>query len=443
MVRSIRTIVPSLLNVMSASVWGSRLSGGEELSLRSFGTLSAQCIFITVAGCVLAACSAPGQLIRMTPADGTIVGIKPFLSPGAEVHVVLVHGMCTHKPKWVDEANQEIADALQATVTERREPVPIGRHGGMLYERHLTADGARVRTFALLWSPIVADAKKTLCYDETERTAACETSPTVLPDKRVLINGMLKNQIMDECLSDAVFYAGETGRALIAEAIEAGLLTALSGGGPVPAVTEGAPRAVGEQTAPLFLVTSSLGSKMTFDGLIRMANKDCETYMRIAAAVSRTRQVFMQANQLPILSLAYDPLLAPPYCPPPIGAQGILPLQKASLRGISAIAALHRQGRQLRALGSEALLASGEELRIAAFSDPNDILSYTLVPWVTGDDYTAVDVVMTDATPLFGLFEDPVEAHTSYGTRSLVKGLIACGNPRAGNARVATSRSGC
>jgi hypothetical protein len=351
--------------------------------------------------------------------------------------------MCTHEPKWVEEANQDLAQALQATVSEKRKPVPIGRHGGMLYEWHLTADGARVRTFALLWSPIVADAKKSLCYDETERTTACEASPAVLPDKRARINGMLKNQIMDECLSDAVFYAGETGRASIAEAIEAGLLTALSGGGLVPAVTEGVPRALGEQTAPLFLVTASLGSKMTFDALIRMANKDCETYLRIAAAVSRTRQVFMQANQLPMLALAYDPLLAPPSCLRPSDSGGILPLQQTPLRGVSAIAALHRQGRQLRALGSDASRVSGEELRIAAFSDPNDILSYTLVPWVTGDDYTAVDVVMTDATLFFGLFEDPVEAHTSYGTRLLVQRLIACGNPPAGNTRAQASRSGC
>ena len=408
----------------------------------SFGTLSVRCIFITAATCVLAACGAPGQLIRMTPADGTIVGIKPFLSPGADVHVVLVHGMCTHEPKWVDEANQDIADALQAAVTEKREPVPIGRHGGMLYERQLMANGARVRTFALLWSPIVAEAKKTLCYDETERTAACETSPAVLPDKRVWINAMLKNQIMDECLSDAVFYAGETGRALIAEAIEAGLLTALSGGR-VPGVTEDVPRALADETAPLFLVTSSLGSKMTFDGLIQMANKNCETYLRISAAVSRTRQVFMQANQLPILSLAYDPLLVPPDCSQRAGSEGVLTLQKAPLRGLPAIAALHLQGRQPRTLRRDASRASGEKLRIAAFSDPNDVLSYSLVPWVTGDDYTAVDVVMTDATPLFGLFEDPVEAHTSYGTRRLVQRLIACGNPEGGNTRAETSGAGC
>lgn len=379
----------------------------------------------------------------MTPVEGTIVGIKPFLSPGAEVDVVLVHGMCTHTPKWVEEANQEIADALQAAVTEKLEPVPIGRHGGMLYERRLTANGAHVRTFALLWSPIVAEAKKALCYDKTEQSASCETSPALLPDKRVLINALLKNRIMDDCLSDAVFYAGETGRALIAEAIDVGLLAALGGGGPVPGFTKGAPSALGELNAPLFLITSSLGSKMTFDGLIRMANKDCETYLRIAAAVSRTRQVFMLANQLPILSLAYDPLLSPPHCSPPPGSEGVFPMQQAPLRGISAIAALHGQGRQLRALRSDASRTSGDELRIAAFSDPNDVLSYTLVPWVTGDNYTAVDVVMTDATPLFGLFEDPVEAHTSYGTRSLVQRLIACGNPHPGNTRPESTRSGC
>ena len=71
-------------------------------------------------------------------------------------------------------------------------------------------------------------------------------------------------------------------------------------------------------------------------------------------------------------------------------------------------------------------------LTLVAFSDPNDVLNYTLPPErYQGDVAGVFNVLVSNAPTYFGLLEDPVRAHQDYLTNPDVGSLIACGRPRS------------
>ena len=71
-------------------------------------------------------------------------------------------------------------------------------------------------------------------------------------------------------------------------------------------------------------------------------------------------------------------------------------------------------------------------LTLVAFSDPGDLLTWTLPPERYRDGGTGVfNVLVSNARTYFGLLEDPVRAHTEYLSNPDVGSLIACGQPRS------------
>lgn len=96
---------------------------------------------------------------------------------------------------------------------------------------------------------------------------------------------MLNDGLLNDCLSDALIYQGDS-REGNRQKMMAALDATFARQGP----------------GPLILITGSLGSKITFGALNAMLERNEPATARSAA--SRLMQVFMVANQLPILGLA-------------------------------------------------------------------------------------------------------------------------------------------
>jgi len=159
---------------------------------------------------------------------------------------------------------------------------------------------------------------------------------------------------------------------------------------------------------------------MFLDTVIEMANQsqDCASVMNLAFAIGRTNQVFMEANQIPMLALAYNPVLSVP-CPLPMG------LSHAT--GMAALAALYQQSPSRE--GRVRTRDDSDLLKVAAFSDPNDILSHTLVPVKDQTiGHEVVDIVTGNDWTYLGILENPYNAHTMYGDNPVVLRVIACGS---------------
>ena len=96
----------------------------------------------------------------------------------------------------------------------------------------MLSDGVHsVRTYSLLWSPIVTKYKRArLCYDVSEPTDSCAKDVITYVKPRALINKAAKDVLLDDCLADAVFYSAPEGGKLLRDAALKAIVTALAGG---------------------------------------------------------------------------------------------------------------------------------------------------------------------------------------------------------------------
>ena len=131
--------------------------------------------------------------------------------------------MCTHTKQDLQGANAALAKALNME-PQRPQDVALqlvwgGEDEAQLFTSTLS-DGLRsVRTYSLLWSPIVTRYKRVrLCYDVSEPTSSCTKEILAYSKPRVLINKLAKGVLLNDCLADAVFYGAPAGEKLLKDA---------------------------------------------------------------------------------------------------------------------------------------------------------------------------------------------------------------------------------
>jgi hypothetical protein len=340
-------------------------------------------LILTMLACaLLAGCTS--MPYRPAQADGAFPGLVDFvaMAPGHSVEVLLVHGMCTHDVRWADETVAQLGSALRANTqgaTAQAAAAPAA-DGIDIVERTIALRQGELRIKALVWSPLTTPLKHQLDYDLSGR----------LPATRAKLNARAKDMLMDDCLPDALIYQGVARDAIqqrMAQAIQRATAGAADG-------------------APLLVLSSSLGSKILFDTLLRMDAAAQPTIDRMAYLV-------MAANQIPLLALA-DQQVA---------------------RGAAAVAApeadsLHALLRKRRTPASPRSVPP--KLTMVAFSDPNDLLSYTLErERYAGLGVEVVNVLVSNAPTWFGLLERPDHAHMNYLLNPDVARMVACGQPRS------------
>jgi hypothetical protein len=351
----------------------------------------ARILYALVLSLMLHACSTPYRPPLPVHGGAPFSGLAALLARGQPVDIVLVHGMCTHDTAWAHGTVDAVMAALEpGYAAAPRAPEPAMPGEIQVVRRDETAHGVPVHFSALVWSPLTAALKHELDDDRTGAPAVC-AEPGVCKPVRAKFNALLKDGLLDDCLADAVIYQGVSH-----DAIRARMMAALSG-----VITA-------DKDGPAVLIAESLGSKMTFDALVAMLAPDAPPVMNAAAETLTARlvQVFMGANQLPLLGLA-DRQLGP----------AVLGARPDALQAFLALR--HGMARML----------AQEPLTVVAFTDPNDLLSYRLqATRYARPGVRVADVLVSNRPTLLGLVEEPFGAHLGYRDNPDVARLIVCGS---------------
>ncbi|HEU4371936.1 MAG TPA: hypothetical protein VFS02_00505 [Telluria sp.] len=365
---------------------------------------------------LLAACSTPYNTPAFDARPGTpraFPGAADLLRREGALDVLLVHGMCTHDAAWASGAARDLyANMGGDPAGVQLQAAPVGKTGVILFQQTLPLPAGSLRLNALLWSPLTTPLKGDLCYDQTSKSALCPAAEAAkaFPYDRARFNQMTKDSLINDCLADAMIYQGKP-RIEINERMQAAILQAVN-------TTGGRPATAGASGIPVLVITDSVGSKITFDAIYRLATgpgKDDNTAG--IALFNRTALVFMRANQMPILALADKQL-------------------DGSVSAARLDAGFPTD--PIQALIQRRNAEPGESRTrsvptVVAFSDPNDLLSYPLArsPFAAGAAYPIIDVIVSNAASYLGLVELPNAAHQDYARNAAVRRLIACGNPRS------------
>jgi hypothetical protein len=355
--------------------------------------------------CLLAACATPYSPPVVVRDSTPFAGLASLVQRGGgrPLDVILVHGMCTHDAAWANRSIDRIAGVVSANVPDG---AAAGGNGIQLVERSQQVGGTPVRFHALIWSPLTGPLKRQLEYDNTGTPTDCAAGSAAgeCKPKRASLNGYVKDRLLNDCLSDAVIYEGASREAIRDAMIET-----------VSRILESNPN--GERS--LAVVAESLGSKILFDALSSMLeSRQPRTQALGLQAARRLGLLYMAGNQLPILGLAEQEIDGRPdsrTAPAPDALQRFLELR-----------------RRQTAPRAEALA----QLGVVAFTDPNDLLSYRLLPArYAAPDVAVADVLVSNARTWLGLIENPMAAHLDYLANPQVADLIACGYPRAKDCR--------
>jgi len=323
------------------------------------------------------------------------------------VKVLWTHGMCTHPPTWIDDRMRRLVEAVGGTA-ETVNVRPVGSHGASLRTERISTQGKTIEVMFLSWSPLTASYKAALAYDGSTIDGG---------GVRATLNRQLKVGLVNDCLTDVVVYGGPNGNN-IRQAMNEAVCDALGGrydGNEcdVPA---------GSSPAALALVTESLGSKLLCDAVLHIWNaannsSDKTAVRRLANSLMAAKVMYMLSNQVPLLDAAGSVALDKTLVPEPASAPAKVHTSAGDVFGLLS---------QVRRL---ALPAKGP-MTVVAFSDPNDLLSYRIVPAHLAEDlkeFRVINVLVSNDTTYFGYLERPDTAHCGYPWNPHVFGMLARG----------------
>lgn len=353
----------------------------------------------------LVACSKPYRPAVFEPPNRDFSGIDPTLSASGAASLIMIHGMCHHTPAWFQGSLVRLSDRLGADRAGSWSFLmsdPETRV--MALKANVVRGDERLRVYGILYAETTRPLKVAhLCRDVREENAVCESDQAEYSHTRASVNNAVKNSLLNDCLADAVIYLGPTG-----EKIRDGVGRALE------AVYRDMEGDTALATGPVMYLSESLGSKVLGDALV------CSTPAiagRIYPQLARTSHLFLGANQIPLLNLGHRG----PGCPAVLARRDRTPLG-LRLRdgGVHGLAELIKRAQSVR---SEYV---AEPAIVVAFTDPNDLLSYT----VASDDFgglPVVNVIVSNDWTWFGAFENPTTAHAGYRANDDVTDILRCG----------------
>jgi hypothetical protein len=341
--------------------------------------------------------------------DGISQLITEARQRGTMLHVLWTHGMCTHEMNWAADRATRIASALGGAATQTGATEEAAGLTRVLYQFH-TPGGEFDATF-VLWSPMTRSFKRELDFDSPGSDRASS-----FPYERATLNGGLKTTLVNDCLSDAVVYAGQHG-----DPIRAAMKLAVCrelGGTPVagaPCDLTGA-----ELDRPIAVITESLGSKILLDAARAVfveGRPAAGGHSAMTQRFASVQMIYLMANQIPLLDIA-SPL---PIRPTP-GVEEVRPHNTSLGRMVD----MMDEARTGLPPDRRAVMAAPT---VVAFTDPNDLLSYRLISTMLDVSRARlINVIATNETTWFGFLARPDSAHCGYTWNRTVIGLIAHGH---------------
>jgi hypothetical protein len=335
-----------------------------------------------------------------------------------DVRVLFVHGICTHdEPTWITAGWDAVMKGHFPSETMTANPKPsVGQVQIIDHEYQIGPN--KISGRYLIWSALTAADKAKLNYDNLPT----DSPKGVFTWKRAKINGELKASLLNDCLSDAVIYAGVRG-ADIQAAMQNAICEALDG-----TTTGGTctfPTTYDHGSRRIVIVTESLGSRMVFDAIsaLKIEAENKKTLAAFDEAVSPITQIYMLANQLPILALARPALVQAASTTDPTASK--TPAMATALSVLSDARVHHHEKHSDE--------SQPPKLSLVAFTDPNDLLSYRLLTndsAVVGADTRVVNVITSNDTSYFWEVENPLTAHEGYHLNKDALRLLFGGSAR-------------
>ena len=357
-------------------------------------------------------------------------GIAPALdqqatAPGRTTKVLMVHGIGKHLPGYSGRLQDKLTAALGLEVVQEQykeftlsPPLPrpdlnLGDQplGTLRVNRYTNQSGSRELLFyELTWSTITDPTKDIIAYDTTSEYAY----------HRAALNSVAK-EFIDSHIPDPLIYTGDTHQKILVAVgqslcwMTSGDWNALPTGGQQRCNALEGDKARQVQEDNLVIITHSLGSRIALDALQAIAASAFaqqlgqQRHPLAGALQDKAIPVYMLANQLPLLQLGFV---------------------KPQITGQS--------DRYCQAGGDRYNQRMFRQIRIVAFSDPNDLLSYAIPPRFA-EEYidsrlcpqvvnVTVNVAPVTALPFIGTtFASPLTAHNDYEADERVIGLITHG----------------
>lgn len=348
--------------------------------------------------------------------------------------LLMIHGIGTHHPGYSSRFAENLTRALNLTVTQEQvKEIDLhdsrsapGKDLGHL-KIHRFFDRAQTREllfYELTWSAITEAQKQAIAYDNSGEYSY----------RRANLNDSMK-VFLNNHISDPLLYAGTLRELMLLSVIQASCWMNYGEWDQYPDYTD---QSCSTSKSPeyarqlaeddIIIVTHSLGSRIAVDAWEYAVEKihsaeaqqvlegkgyygpeeirNVRLYLDVFK--QKTLPLYMLANQLPLLQLGRE---------------------RPEVTG--------KSDQYCKPEGSHYTQRLFKELRIVAFSDPNDLFSYAIPPKFADENMDSrlcprITNVVLNVAPvnnLFGIGEiaNPLIAHSGYDNDERVIGLIAQG----------------
>jgi len=331
-----------------------------------------------------------------------------------QLKLLIIHGIGKHDEGYSNAFLEKLLPALGLDVlddTVKRfnlsSDAALGQDLGTLRaSRHFNkTETHELIVYELTWSPITEREKEMLVNDSSDRYSA----------RSAKLNSAGKHFVND-AFSDVMLYAGNTREPILSSVRQAFCWMTTGDWADLAPLTNrrcdiyASERVEGAARFNIAIVTHSLGSRVAFDAVqyyAELASADPRLELMMQANRGVVIPIYMLSNQLPFLQLGRTP-------PTVVGE-------------------IDNYCKPAGSKYAERLT----QIRIHAFSDPNDIFSYSISADF-GKRYidsrmcpkiTNISLNMPPSISIFGLGElaNPYEAHTGYWQDDRVIAYIAHG----------------
>jgi len=361
-------------------------------------------------------------------------GLEPSLKNG--LRVLMVHGIGHHGPGYSREFLNKLSREMGLTKKlpgyksiKLTDPLDTSKDLGSLRIFHYFNEqrNKSLMFYELVWSPITAEAKKIIAYDNTEEYS----------HRRATINNVLKN-FSNNTVPDSFLYLGNHKEDILISFTQAYCWMVAANWSDLEQHTidlcdfHTPDFTTNLKNNDYAFVSHSLGSRITIDGLQRIAmlTGDASNIYRgslkepreaVQILKEKNTPIFMLANQLPILQIGR---------------------KKPEIT--------NQYNDYCLTSGKNYLQRMYQSTSLIAFNDPNDIASYP-IPYSFSEHFldsrlctrtTNVDINIAEAFDLFGFGSaaNPLTAHSGYQSDDRVIALIAKGIGSENTAEIINTR---
>lgn len=351
--------------------------------------------------------------LEVREVEGEFEGIKSSFEQNRYLKVLVIHGMGQHKPGYAKGLVDAIAKKMNLMPEFRYWIEEIRRENNQRTYGYLRVqdyknnlDDLHLRVYELTWSPITQPIKDIfLGYDNSGKAQS----------QRKFLNHLLKEQMMNQRMSEPVLYIGKYKKEM-----QFPLKWAFQ-------------RMIdddfGDGRDEIVVITASLGSYMMYDTLTMLGSEPEDHLINTDEFFVKLKAIVMLANQLPLLLMSEVTSIG--------GQLGEIPDEGWNESSQSEedwfeypimknFVQMRTSAYKQRNPGKEI-----PPLSMVAISDPNDILSYALPGYLAEEnDYVNYVNVTVNLTPTdsFPFFANPVEAHINHENSDEVIHFIVHGS---------------